>query len=406
MYFRKSVVAGIVGVLCAGWAVSGFGQVRITKRAGTKSSIDLSGMTASGRDGQDFKAVVQESLVRSGWFERGAAGSSEFRVVGEAQVKGGGLTAKCEVFNTGTRQRMLGRTYEGKAGQTRALAHVVADEIVEAVTGKKGISSTRIVMVGTQTGKKELYICGMDGGGLVQLTRDNNISVRPRWSPDGQQVVYTSYLRRFPDIYQINVRTGQRDCIANYPGMNVGGCISPDGQSMAMVLSKDGNPELYVRQLRSGKLTRLTKTGKAAEASPSWSPDGQQLVYVSDQSGSPQLYTIARNGGGSKRLSSRGGESVSPDWGPNGLIVFSTRIGKQYQVQIIDPASGEIQTIPLDYANYEDPSWAPDGRHIVCTRTERYRSKVYLLDTQGDRAIPLHNHEGDWYSPAWSRLGG
>ena len=75
--------------------------------------------------------------------------------------------------------------------------------------------------------------------------------------------------------------SGSRNRLAGYPGLNTGADISPNGREIALILSKDGNPELYVKNLRSGQLTRLTSSPRAAEASPSWSPDGNRIVYVS-----------------------------------------------------------------------------------------------------------------------------
>ena len=57
---------------------------------------------------------------------------------------------------------------------------------------------------------------------------------------------------------------------------------------------------------------------------------------------------------------------------------------------------------PADGADYEDPSWAPDGRHVACTRTVNHKAQVYILDTKGDEPIALTNYRGDWYSPSWS----
>ena len=164
----------------------------------------------------------------------------------------------------------------------------------------------------------------------------------------------------------------------------------------------DGNPELYIVELRSGRLTRLTKTRHAAEASPSWSPDGRLIVFVSDSSGSPQLYVASRSGGKHRRITFRGNENVSPDWGPGGKIVYSSRREGRYQICVVDPSSGETIQLTRDYVDHEDPSWAPDGRHIVYSRTVQYRSSLYILDTMGDPEIPLMSMRGDWYSPAWS----
>jgi TolB protein len=113
---------------------------------------------------------------------------------------------------------------------------------------------------------------------------------------------------------------------------------------------------------------------------------------------------VNRNGGHPERLTRRGSENVAPDWGPNNLIAFASKLGGQYQICVIDPSNRETRQITRDYADYEDPSWAPDGRHIAASRTQNYRTEVYILDTMGDAPIPLTDYKGngDWYSPAWS----
>ena len=262
----------------------------------------------------------------------------------------------------------------------------------------------RIVLVGNRTGKKELYLCDGDGGGVRQLTGEGRIAIGPNWSPDGNSIVYTSYMRDFPDICRIDLIRSRRETLASYGGLNTGAAISPDGKDLALILSKDGNPELYIKNIRSGKLTRLTNSPRAAEASPSWSPDGSQLVYASDQIGigRPQLYIISREGGTPRRISNRGTENVAPDWGANGLIACSSRNGGQYVIAVIQPSSGQTTYLVSDGANYEDPSWAPDGRHIVASRTVNYQSSIYLLDTVSDRPVALLQGSGSWYSPACS----
>jgi TolB protein len=223
--------------------------------------------------------------------------------------------------------------------------------------------------------------------------------IGPSWSPDGGSIVYTSFLRGFPDVYRIDLQRGRRELLASYGGLNTGSAISPDGRDLALILSKDGNPELYIKNLRNGKLTRLTMTARATEGSPSWAPDGENLVYVSDSSGTPQLYIISRAGGRPRRLSSRGSENVAPDWGPNGLVACASRSGGRYAVAVIHPQTGETRYMQTDYADYEDPSWAPDGRHIVACRTAGHQSSIYLLDTAGNAPLPLLQGNGNWFSP-------
>jgi TolB protein len=373
-------------------------QVTVVKGAGQKSSIDWSAYQATDGTGQLFLKVLTDDLLRSGWFTRGAAGSAELALTGEAGA--GGVQAI--VFNRGTRQQVYGKRFPVNPQDVRRLAHVVADEIVLAVTGRRGMAAGRLALVGNRTGKKELYLMDADGHGLQQLTRDNSINISPRWGPGGRQLVYTSYLKGFPDIFLIEIASGARRRIAHYSGLNTGGAISPNGREIAMILSKDGNPELYVRDVHGGQPIRLTQTPRAAEASPSWSPDGRRIVYVSDQGGSPQLYIISRDGGPPRRLTSRGSQNVAPDWGPHNVIAYASLFGGRWNICIIDPEGGEARQITGGDADYEDPSWAPNQRHLAAARSIRYASRVVLLDTMGDAPVVLTDYPGDWTSPVWA----
>lgn len=379
-------------------AIPARAQVTVVKGAGQKTSIDWSAYQPQDGTGQLFLKVLTDDLIRSGWFSRAGGGGGELALTGQAGAGG----AQVIVFNRGTRQQVFGKRYPVNPQEVRRLAHVVADEITLAVTGRRGMAAGRIALVGSRTGRKELYLMDADGQGLQQLTRDNTINLEPKWGPGGRQIIYTSYLKGFPDIFLIELGTGNRRRLAHYIGLNTGGAISPNGREMAMILSRDGNPELYVRDLNGGQPVRLTNTPRAAEASPAWSPDGRQIVYVSDQAGSPQLYIISRDGGSARRLTSRGSQNVAPDWGANNLIAYASLFGGRWNVCVIDPQGGEQRQITGGDADYEDPSWAPNQRHLAAARSIRYASTVVLLDTMGDPPVVLTDYPGDWTAPAWA----
>jgi len=380
-----------------------FAQVRVVGQTGGKAGIDWSGFSAANdRASTLFMKTLRADLARSGWFTSAGKGEGLYRIAGTTRMKGGNLKVECRVYSRGDDKAELSQAYSEKADAARRLAHKVADDIVLALKNYKGIASTRFTLVGTASGKKELYLCDYDGANLRQLTRDGTVSVAPSWGPEGQKIFYTSYLQHFPDILEIDLRSGKRRVVSNKPGLNTGAAMSPDGKTLALILSKDGNPELYTKDMRTGRLTRLTRTGTGSEASPCWSPDGRRIVYVSDTSGRPQLYIIARAGGAPKRLRLRGSENVSPDWSRNGWIAYASRFGGKYHVFIVNPSDMEIRQISSGMANYEDPSWAPDGRHIVCSRTQRYISRICILDIMGDSPVSLDFGKGNWYSPVWS----
>jgi TolB protein len=392
---RRLFLMGCAAAVCA----SSMAQ-RVEVRKGGDGSIAInlaSFRTAGDTASRTFLSVLKADLNRSGYFNVSSTGA-ELNVTGSSSVSGSQLKVECQVYKVSNRQRLLGKNYTSGADGARGLAHKVADEILFAVTGKMGMASGKVAMVSNRTGRKELYVCDMDGKNVRQITKDRSIVVGPGWTPDGKNIVYTSYKRGYPNVYL----TGRSKPVSSHGGLNASGAVSPNGKSMAIILSRDGNPELYTKSLRTGSLKRLTKTRKGNEASPTWSPDGKHIAYVSDTSGSPQIYIISKDGGRAQRLTSTGTENVAPDWGKNGYIVYSSRIGGRYRIVLANPGAKSLRVLETDWADYEDPSWAPDGRHIVCSRTSNYRSSIYLLDTQKDSPVALLTGSVDWYSPACS----
>ena len=374
-------------------------SIEIRKSSGQKINISFKNFVIndSSKESTTFCKVLKDDLERSGYFNITDT-SSAFLLKGSVKTSKK-ISSKIYIINSYDGKNLLNRSFDSDKLNYRYLAHKVADEIILAVTKKRGMSSAKLALVGNASGHKELYICDIDGANLRRVTNDKNIIVAPEWTPDGKNIIYTSYKMGYPNIYQI----GKSKPLSNYGGLNVSAAVSPDNKYLALILSKDGNPELYLKEIKTNKLRRLTATRRANEASPCWSPDGRKIAYVSDSSGRPHVYILDLSGGKPQRISSYGSENVSPSWGPNGLIAFSSRQAGKYKIVVSDIDKGVNKVISLDNADYEDPCWAPDGRHIIASRSINYRSSIYLLDTLEERSIPLINSEGDWYSPTCTR---
>ena len=393
-------VFGLLGLTVTGGSAA---EITIAKGTG-RATFDASPFGISDAVGKTFVTVLENDLARSGWLSRGGAGAADFIITGQAVGRGEGAVVDIRVAARGGSRPLWSKVYREPVSSIRRIAHEAADAILFATTGKKGLATARLAMVGTGTGHKEIYLCDADGGGLVQLTNHRNITLAPEWSPDGRAIFYTSFFKGFPALYRVLLPGGQLTRISNFAGLNTGGAVSPDGRQIALILSKDGNPELYIMNLADGALARLTRSPGANEASPCWSPDGRQIAYVSDQvNRQPRIYVINRSGGQGQRVTRSGSQNVAPNWGPHGQLTYATLTGGRFQIYVLDPATGEERQISSGNVDFEDPCWAPDGRHIACTRTENYRSQVVLLDTMGDPYIVLTDGKGDWTSPNWTK---
>lgn len=267
-----------------------------------------------------------------------------------------------------------------------------ADVAVKAMTNKPGFFASKLAFIGERTGKPEVYVSDLFFGEVRQVTNDKALARTPRWSPDGQRLIYTSYFKTgFPDLFLMDLGSLQRNTFVSFKGTNSGGRFSPDGKNVAMVLSGEGNPEIYVGSAQGRQITRKTRTS-AIESGPCFSPDGSQLVFCSDDAGGPQLYLMPAAGGVARRLPTRvSGYCAEPDWSkaePT-KIAFSMRSGKGFQIAVHDLGKGVAEQVSTQKADAVEPSWLADGRHIVFSSRTAGASSLWILDTLNKKATQL-----------------
>jgi TolB protein len=354
----------------------------------TKSDKIAIGINAfSGPEGAALAQIVQRDLQVSGAFTVGGPNSGNFQV--SATSSGSNLKGS---LSERSGKSLLERSYSGSA---RAQAHAFANDIVETLTGNKGIAGTRIAFVATQTGQKEIYMVDVDGSNLTQLTKDHSISVAPALAPDGRKLAYTGYQSGYADVYEIDLASGSRRRIMKYPGTNSGAAYSPDGNRFAVTLSKDGNPELYVTSSSGDSPRRLTST-PGVESSPTWSPDGREIIYSSDTAGSPSLYKISASGGSPQQIRTGQSYNTEPNWSPDGKrVVFNSRESGSFTIAILDLTSGQVRLL----GEGQDPVWGADSRHIVYAQG----GSLVLLDIQTLQKSTVASGLGRISEPTWTR---
>jgi TolB protein len=388
--FQLPITNFIAAAFCLGLttfaAVAAQDVPTITVSKGDQINLAVSPL--EGGEGAAATKIVQNDLALSGYFKFGGADSS-YTVRGTAS--GGSLQGQVVDHSGGT---VLSKSYPPQAGGTRENAHRYANDIIETLTGHKGIAGTKVAFIATRSGKKEVYVADCDGSNVRQLTHDNTISVHPSLSPDGRRIAYTGYQSGYADVYVIDLASGSRNRIVNFPGTNSGATFSPDGGRLALTISKDGNPELYTVSANGGGARRLTRT-RGVESGPTWSPDGSEIIYSFDGSGGPQLYRISSGGGTGQHISTGHSYCTEPNWSPDGKkVAFNVRSGGEFQIAILDLAGSGTRTL----ATGQDPVWGADSRHIVFTEG----GALYMLDTVNSRRNKILDGLGKITEPSWS----
>jgi TolB protein len=302
---------------------------------------------------------------------------------------------------------LVHKRYTGGASDTARIAKRIADDVVEAFTGKRGVASTEIAFVSTRSGAPEIWVMDADGGNARQATRNRSINGFPSWSPDGRSIVYMSYLlNRSPLLFRL-VRGGGGGAGRMLQGLDASkavyrGVYDPGGQRLAVVVSVDGAPEIYVVDADGRNPRRLTRH-KAIDVSPTWSPDGRRIAFVSDRSGQPNLYVMdAADGGNLRRVTFGGGYHTAPAWSPDGRwIAYEQRVGGQFDLWLADP-DGEGQAPLVTHPRSdENPTWAPDSRKLAFHSLRTGRPEVFVVDVDGGDPRQITRGGGDNTAPHW-----
>ena len=313
-------------------------------------------------------------------------------------------TLKIYVYDMNGRSAVFAKAFKGTQTSLRRVAHIISDQVINALLGKRGIADTKIAFANNVTHHKEIYVVDYDGQNLQKLTKDNSISLLPRWSKDGR-IFYTSYKYRNPDIFAIDLRAGKISPIIIKKGLSLIGGVSPDGKALVFTSSGGNNPSIYIYNLETQQKVQITNKTTAVDGSPSYSPDGKYITFVSNRAGNPQIYVMELATGQTRPLTKKFNWSDTPQWSPTGeWIVFSGRESAYHPMDIflVDLTGTQIKRLTSDAGSNEDPTWSPDGRFIAFTTTRNGRRQLYMMDMDGSAPHLLANIAGDSFTPHWS----
>lgn len=427
----------LIGTLAAGIGMGAVApahavlEIDVNKGVVEPLPIAITDFLSGDQMGADIAGVVAADLRRSGLFapiDKGAfiekisnpdvaprfddwkVINAQALVTGRVNVEGDGrIRAEFRLWDTFAGQQLVGEQFFANRGNWRRIAHIIADAIYERLTGEKGYFDTRIVYV-DETGPKDkrvkrLAIMDQDGAGHRYLSDGRSIVMTPRFSPSRQEITYMSYENGQPQVYLLQIETGQRELVANFPNMTFAPRFSPDGQKVIMsLLRDDGNSNIFTMDLRSRNTTRLTNSA-AIDTSPSYSPDGGKVVFTSDRGGRTQIYVMGADGSNPQRISFGDGNYSTPVWSPRGdLVAFTKQTAGEFQIGVMR-TDGSGERILSSGFLQEGPTWAPNGRVLMFFREQAGGGgpKLFSIDLTGrnEQSIPTQGFASD---PAWSPL--
>jgi Tol biopolymer transport system component len=188
-----------------------------------------------------------------------------------------------------------------------------------------------------------LWKANGDGSKPVQLCGPSLPALQPRWSPDGSQILFTSFSKEHESTYVVSSSGGSPQLLLpEDTGTQNDPDWSPDGRKIALARNgHNGHPSIIqIFDVASHKLT--TVTGSNGFHFPRWSPDGRLIVAQSDDTLSLKIFNLVTHG---KSILPIGKPTSFPVWSRDGRFIYVEIYGDKPAVFRIPTKHGEPELV-------------------------------------------------------------
>lgn len=253
--------------------------------------------------------------------------------------------------------------------------------------------------------KPGLAILYPETGEITLLETGIDANLFPRWSPDGNQVIFAE-----PDVWHLHAMMAdgsQHRQITDFRSNNAD--WSPDGTRIVFQSDHQNEPEdtpdIYILNLLSGELAEILDDPPSTDFNPRWSPDGNRILFISNRTGNFEIFVMNVDGSEITQITKSKGQERSAEWSPDGSrIVFSYSPGGPVTDLYIINADGATESVvrlTADNAPDSSPSWSPDGSQIVFASRRSGNWDLWVVNADGSGLKQLTDDEFFDDYPHW-----
>ena len=338
----------------------------------------------------NIRRSIEKLLSLTGWFDFTSQKTHKEDYVVEGYFENSSPSALIlKLYDSSGENMLLGKSYQiSKMDTLHLITKRFCDLILENITGARGPFLSKITFVGSRERRAfpQLYTSYIDGSDLKQHTFNSSIQLSPSWSPDGKNIVFTSFISGRPEIYVLRTETNKIQKLTNRPGNSSGAAWSPEGRIAFAGSDGTGNTHLYSVSSYGGKEEILVNQSRI-EVEPSFSPGlGEKLAYTSSKFLKPMIFIRDLKTNIDTQLTTSGWYNASARWHPNGKeLVFASydRPRDRWDVFKVKEDGSQLGRLTIHAGDNLNPSYSPDGRFILFHSTRGLE--------QGDKAHPTDN---------------
>ena len=246
-------------------------------------------------------------------------------------------------------------------------------------------------------------MCTAQGLNLQKVTNLDGICVSPAWSHDGQKLAFVFLDNKFHNlcIWDRRARSLQK---VRLPGNTLIAPAFTNAGTVAISLDMRGNPDIY--ELRPQlSVGRVLEENWGIDIGADFDRSGKKMVFVSNRLGNPHVFLKNLASGEVRRVSMNGKYNTGPSISPDGSqVVFARMVNGHHKLFLVDIASGRERQLTFGPNSDEDPTWSPDGYFIAFSSNRSGKKQLYLTTKHGDEPILIPTGPGDAEAPAWGKL--
>lgn len=309
-----------------------------------------------------------------------------------------------QLINNATKEVLLNQTASFNSKFQRKAIHTIDNAIYQKLTNSQGIFTSKVALTAKQGSRYSLVLADFDGYNPKTLLSTNRPITSLAWDKNGQNISYVTYETGKPVVYVQNLAQGTRYVVSNFNGSNSSPAFTPDGQRLAVTLSKDYGSHVYLvknQRYSSGSSAIPLINFGTIDTEADISPNGK-IIFTSDHDGGPQIFMTDLNGSAPVRVTNNlGNYNTTARYSNDGTkITFINRNSGVLQTYVLDLITQSAYPVNRNASHDIAPSFSPNDKLVMFSSD----NSLYISNITGTVQSKLNNFNyGQVIDQRWSK---